>query len=90
MRRETHECPRCACRWSARNGAYHDELIEWMHHYDLTVVTYRERIAALHREITRLELESFLAQTRAFILYHEGLLLRYDITEALRKVPDTV
>lgn len=87
MGSETHECPRCACQWSARNGAYRDEVIEWMQHYDATVTQHRGQVAELHAAMDILHDEAFMLRTRAVILEAEALLLRYDVAEALRRVP---
>lgn len=43
--------------------------------------------AALEANIEHLENQVFLLKTRAVILEAEALLLRYDIAQALRKVP---
>lgn len=83
MASETHECPRCACQWDARNGSYRDELIDWMQHCDGIEHGYRKTIEEMHHE-------AFMLQTRAVILEAELLLLRYDVAEALRKVADPV
>lgn len=54
MGSETHECPRCACQWDARNGAYRDECIEWIQHCDRLEQGYRQQIARLEDRLVHM------------------------------------
>lgn len=58
-----------------------------MQHYDATVTEHRAHVEYLHAVIDWLNHDAFMLQTRAVILEAEALLLRYDVAEALRKVP---
>jgi hypothetical protein len=64
----------------------HDALL-WGDEWVAAYATLQAHADDLTATIGQLNDEVFMLQTRAVILEAEALLLRYDVAEALRKVP---